>query len=68
MTTTKDELPKLRRSLGPQTKVTIYFDREIETLYRLGKQNGWDVSEIIRRAASEALRQAEQTLRTRADV
>ena len=62
-----NEVPKLKRGQD-RSKITLYFDREIDRLYRLGKQNGWDVSEIVRRAASEALLKKEQLLASKADI
>lgn len=61
------DLPKLRRSTDKR-KITIYIEKEIEALYRQGKQNGWDVSEIVRNAASEALQKEAEMLMTSADV
>lgn len=49
------ELPKLKAT-DPKDKITIYFDKEVADLYRTGKYNGWDVSEIVRRASTEALK------------
>ena len=48
------ETPRLKRA-EEQAKITIYFDKETNELYRKGKLNGFDVSEIVRRAAREAL-------------
>ena len=60
------ETPKLRRC-NEKAKITIYFDREIDELYRTGKQNGWDTSEIVRKAAAEALRTRADILKEKAD-
>jgi len=61
------ELPKLKRSAGKR-KITLYFDPEIDNIYRQGKQNGWDVSEIVRSAASEALKREADILSKPAEV
>jgi hypothetical protein len=60
-----DDTPKLRRATERE-KITLYFDKDVGELYRIGKQNGWDVCEMVRRAASEILRQNTDTLVKRA--
>lgn len=55
------ELPKLKKT-GQKQKITLYFEPDVERLYKIGKQNGWDVSELVRQAASEALRAAAEQL------
>lgn len=62
----ENELPKQKR-ICRKEKITLYFDRDVEKLYRAGKQNGWDVSEIVRRAASDALRAVANQLQTVAE-
>ncbi len=59
-------IPKLKRSTE-KAKITLYMDKEVEELYRVGKQNGWDVCEIVRQAATRALRDQAETLRSQAE-
>lgn len=59
------ETPKLNRSEG-QGKITLYFSRSVDDLYRTGKDNGWDVCEIVRKAASDALLARAEILKTQA--
>ena len=33
--------------------LTIKIDKDIEELYRIGRQNGWDVSEIARQLLTD---------------
>lgn len=61
-----DELPKMRKCFE-KLKVTLYFDADVVEIYRAGKINGWDVSEIVRRAATNALREKEPILLTKAE-
>ncbi len=46
------DIPKLRRRSDRRT-LNISIDEKIEELYRLAKQNGYDSSEIARRAVTE---------------
>lgn len=63
---TEIDTPKLKRADWKQ-KVTIYVDKEVAALYRIGKQNGWDVCEIIRRASIDALISRSEILNQPAD-
>ena len=47
-----NQLPKLRKASNRRA-ITIVVDREIDELYRLAKQNGYNPSEILRQAATE---------------
>lgn len=60
------ELPKLKRA-NLKGKITLYFDRDTEELYRMGKDNGWNTPEIVRLAAAEALQRYAEQLKTQAD-
>lgn len=48
------ETPKLKRATESD-KITLYFDKEVKRLYDVGKENGWNVSEVVRQAARQAL-------------
>lgn len=62
----QDDIPKMKKS-SLTSKITIYFPKEVEHVYRVGKQNGWDVSEIVRRAAIAALLSNADALNTPAE-
>lgn len=46
------DIPKLKKRSDRRT-LNISIDENVEALYRTGKQNGYDVSEIARRAVTE---------------
>lgn len=60
------ETPKLKRA-KQKGKITLYFDKDTDELYRIGKNNGWNTCEIVRRAATEALKERASELLTLAD-
>ena len=59
------DIPKLPKH-SSRRNINILIDPEIDEIYREGKANGWDTSEIARRAVSEALRKHEAQLKKRA--
>lgn len=59
-------LPRSKR-IRDRVNVTVAVEREIADLYRSGKENGWDVSEILRQKMTECLRTLEPTLRQNAE-
>lgn len=54
--------PKLSRC-NPKGKITVYPEKEIETLYFLGQGNGWDTPKIVREAVTEALEKMAEELK-----
>lgn len=59
-------LPRQKR-IRDRVNVTVAVEREIADLYRAGKENGWDVSEILRKTMTDCLRNLEATLRQNAE-
>jgi len=57
-----DEIPRLRKRSDRST-LNISIDKEIEDLYRVAKQNGYDSSEIARRAVTEEFKKLELKLK-----
>jgi hypothetical protein len=57
-----DEVPKLRKNSN-RKPINIVIDPDMDALYRLGKQNGWDTAEIARKAVQEELKRLETKLR-----
>lgn len=43
--------------------VTISIDKSVEEIYRVGRQNGWDVSEIARDTLTEVFKKLEPQLK-----
>jgi hypothetical protein len=56
------DIPKMKR-LTEKKNLTLKIDEEIDQIYRVGRQNGWDVSEIARRAVTKELRRLEGELK-----
>ena len=48
------ETPRLQRKLRTG-KITVYPEKEIQRLYELAQDNGWDAPSIVRAAVVEAL-------------
>lgn len=46
------DLPRLKKHKD-RTNINIMIDKEIDELYRLAKQNGFDSSEIARKAVTD---------------
>lgn len=59
-------LPRSKR-IRDRVNVTVALEREVADLYRIGKDNGWDVSEILRQTMTDMLRRLEPTLRQNAE-
>lgn len=59
-------LPKLKRC-DEFGKITAYPDKEIETIYKEGKANGWDTPKIVKDAITKALLDHSELLKTPAD-
>lgn len=58
-----NQLPKLKKH-SDRRHLNIVVDKEIDEVYRLAKQNGWNSSEIARQAVTEAFTKiAEQVKR-----
>lgn len=51
------------KRLQEKRNLTLKIDQEIETIYKAGRQNGWDVSEIARRALTELFKKLEPQLK-----
>lgn len=66
MSDTKGDIPKLKK-FAEKAKITLYFDKEIAELYRIGKSNGWDVCQIMREAASDAMRKHQDKIMSEAE-
>jgi len=60
------EIPKLKKR-SSRTTINISIDRQIDELYRLAKQNGYDSSEIARQAVSAAFLKLENQVKKRSD-
>jgi uncharacterized protein (UPF0335 family) len=56
------EIPRLRKRSDRRT-INISIDEEIEELYRVAKQNGYDSSEIARRAVTDVFKKLEPELK-----
>lgn len=60
------EIPRLKKHTENR-KINIVIDRMTDDLYRLAKQNGYDSSEIARRAVVDAFRKLSQDIKKPAD-
>jgi len=58
-------LPKMKH-LKEKKNLSIKVDKEIEELYRTGRNNGWDVSEIARATLTEKFTKIANQLKTQA--
>jgi len=54
------KVPRLKKR-SHRKNVNIMIDREMDELYRLGKDNGHDTPELAREAVHKALKHYEQT-------
>lgn len=57
-----DNLPRHKAS-SKKKPLNVKVDEEIDELYRTGRQNGWDVSEIARRAITEVFERVAEQLK-----
>lgn len=55
-------IPLLKKSAN-RTNINIKIDKEIDDIYRMAKQNGYNSSEIARKAVSDAFRRLADQLR-----
>lgn len=55
-------IPKMKR-FTEKKNVTISIDKSVEEIYRVGRQNGWDVSEIARDTLTEVFKKLEPQLK-----
>lgn len=55
-------IPRLR-TRSNRRNINIVVDERIDELYRLAKQNGYDSSEIARKAVSEAFDKIEEQIK-----
>ena len=60
------ELKKLKRA-ADNKPITIMIDKDVHELYSMGKMNGWDVSDIVRQAAADAIRNVRERLMQKAE-
>jgi hypothetical protein len=58
--------PKIPR-LARRGKITAYPELEIQRLYELGQDNGWDTPSIVREAVREALLMRKDQLTKKAE-
>jgi len=56
------EIPKLRRH-SDRRNINIVIDKQIDELYRLAKQNGYNASEIARQAVTDVFRKLEEQIK-----
>lgn len=49
------ECLKRRRRAGDRRQLNIYVSQEVEMLYRIGKDNGWDTPGLVRAAVTKVL-------------
>lgn len=56
------DIPKLKKHRD-RVPINIVVDREIDNLYREAKRNGWDPSEIARRAVTDKFKEIEEEIR-----
>jgi len=56
------DIPKLRKH-SDRKPINIYIDKEVDDLYRLAKQNGYNSSEIVRKAVTEAIMELAEQLK-----
>lgn len=46
------DIPRMKK-FDIKKQFSVKIDSEVEEIYKMGRQNGWDVSEIARRALSD---------------
>lgn len=56
------DIPKLKKRQD-RKPLNIVVDKHVDELYREGKQNGWNVSEIARQAVTEKLESIKEMLK-----
>ena len=56
------DIPVLKKNTN-RRKLNIHVDPDVKHLYEVAKQNGYDSSEIARRAVSEKFRELEAELK-----
>lgn len=57
-----NKLPKMKK-FDDKKQFSIRIEAEIDEIYRIGRQNGWDVSEIARRALADIFKKLELDLK-----